>query len=74
MSGYSVRLATPSDAEAICRIYNQGIEDRLARERRAARHGGHQRDDHRRLGLLRRRYGGGERDGEREKENDAGKS
>ena len=30
MSGYSVRLATPSDAEAICRIYNQGIEDRLA--------------------------------------------
>src|SRR5437016_7679601 len=30
VSGYSVRLATPSDAEAICRIYNQGIEDRLA--------------------------------------------
>src|SRR5206468_4436264 len=30
VSGYSVRLATPSDAEAICRIYNQGIEDRVA--------------------------------------------
>ena len=25
-----VRLATPHDAEAICRIYNQGIEDRVA--------------------------------------------
>jgi L-amino acid N-acyltransferase YncA len=25
-----VRLATPADAEAICRIYNQGIEDRIA--------------------------------------------
>jgi phosphinothricin acetyltransferase len=27
---YSVRLATPDDAAAICRIYNQGIEDRVA--------------------------------------------
>jgi L-amino acid N-acyltransferase YncA len=26
----NVRLATEADAEAICRIYNQGIEDRLA--------------------------------------------
>jgi phosphinothricin acetyltransferase len=26
----TVRAATPEDAEAICRIYNQGIEDRLA--------------------------------------------
>jgi phosphinothricin acetyltransferase len=26
----SVRAAAPSDAEAICRIYNQGIEDRVA--------------------------------------------
>jgi phosphinothricin acetyltransferase len=25
-----VRLATPADAEAICRMYNQGIEDRVA--------------------------------------------
>jgi phosphinothricin acetyltransferase len=25
-----VRAATPEDAEAICRIYNQGIEDRVA--------------------------------------------
>src|SRR5881628_3562611 len=25
-----VRLATPDDADAICRIYNQGIEDRVA--------------------------------------------
>jgi phosphinothricin acetyltransferase len=25
-----VRLATKADAEAICRIYNEGIEDRLA--------------------------------------------
>jgi phosphinothricin acetyltransferase len=25
-----VRLATPDDAAAICRIYNQGIEDRVA--------------------------------------------
>ena len=30
MSSYSVRLATASDADAICRIYNQGIEDRIA--------------------------------------------
>ena len=30
MSEYRIRLATPSDAEAICRIYNQGIEDRVA--------------------------------------------
>jgi len=28
--GYQVRAATAADAEAICRIYNQGIEDRLA--------------------------------------------
>lgn len=27
---YHVRLATAEDADAICRIYNQGIEDRLA--------------------------------------------
>ncbi len=26
----NIRLATEADAEAICRIYNQGIEDRLA--------------------------------------------
>ncbi len=26
----TVRDATPADAEAICRIYNQGIEDRVA--------------------------------------------
>lgn len=30
MRAYRVRLATPADAEAICRIYNQGIEDRVA--------------------------------------------
>ncbi len=30
MSGYRVRLAAPADASAICRIYNQGIEDRVA--------------------------------------------
>jgi len=30
VSGYSVRLATPSDADAICHIYNQGIDDRIA--------------------------------------------
>ena len=30
MLDYRVRPATPADAEAICRIYNQGIEDRLA--------------------------------------------
>lgn len=28
--GYTVRPATPADAEAIARIYNQGIEDRVA--------------------------------------------
>jgi L-amino acid N-acyltransferase YncA len=27
---YRLRLATATDAEAICRIYNQGIEDRVA--------------------------------------------
>ena len=27
---YRIRLATPDDADAICRIYNQGIEDRVA--------------------------------------------
>ena len=27
---YRVRPATAADAEAVCRIYNQGIEDRLA--------------------------------------------
>ena len=27
---YRVRPATEADAEAVCRIYNQGIEDRLA--------------------------------------------
>ena len=30
MTSYRLRLATASDAEAICRIYNQGIEDRVA--------------------------------------------
>jgi len=30
MSAYRVRLATPKDAETICTIYNQGIEDRVA--------------------------------------------
>jgi L-amino acid N-acyltransferase YncA len=30
VSGYHVRRATDSDAAAICRIYNQGIEDRVA--------------------------------------------
>src|ERR1700687_2970105 len=30
MSGLSARPATPDDAEAIARIYNQGIEDRVA--------------------------------------------
>ena len=30
MSSYRVRLATAPDADAICRIYNQGIEDRVA--------------------------------------------
>ena len=27
---YRTRLATPDDADAICRIYNQGLEDRVA--------------------------------------------
>jgi L-amino acid N-acyltransferase YncA len=30
VTAYRLRLATASDAEAICRIYNQGIEDRIA--------------------------------------------
>jgi len=30
MGGYRVRLATEADDAAICAIYNQGIEDRLA--------------------------------------------
>jgi L-amino acid N-acyltransferase YncA len=30
MPAYHVRPATSTDAEAVCRIYNQGIEDRLA--------------------------------------------
>ena len=30
MTSYRLRLATASDAEAICRIYNEGIEDRVA--------------------------------------------
>jgi phosphinothricin acetyltransferase len=30
VSAYRVRPATARDAEAICRIYNQGIEDRIA--------------------------------------------
>jgi L-amino acid N-acyltransferase YncA len=30
VSEYQLRLATGADAEAICRIYNQGIEDRVA--------------------------------------------
>ena len=30
MTAYRLRIATASDAEAICRIYNQGIEDRVA--------------------------------------------
>ena len=30
MTDSRLRLATATDAEAICRIYNQGIEDRLA--------------------------------------------
>ncbi len=30
MSSYPVRPATAADADAICRIYNQGIEDRVA--------------------------------------------
>lgn len=30
MSDFRTRLATAGDADAICRIYNQGIEDRIA--------------------------------------------
>lgn len=30
MSDYRVRAATAADAAALCRIYNQGIEDRVA--------------------------------------------
>ncbi len=30
MGDIALRPATPADAEAICRIYNQGIEDRVA--------------------------------------------
>jgi L-amino acid N-acyltransferase YncA len=30
VSAYRIRLATAADAEAVCRIYNQGIEDRVA--------------------------------------------
>jgi phosphinothricin acetyltransferase len=30
MNGLTVRPARPDDAEEICRIYNQGIEDRVA--------------------------------------------
>jgi len=30
VTAYRLRLATAPDAEAICRIYNQGIEDRVA--------------------------------------------
>ncbi|MEK7700375.1 MAG: arsinothricin resistance N-acetyltransferase ArsN1 family A [candidate division NC10 bacterium] len=30
MTAYRMRLATAADAEALCRIYNQGIEDRVA--------------------------------------------
>ena len=30
MTAYRLRLAAAPDAEAICRIYNQGIEDRVA--------------------------------------------
>jgi phosphinothricin acetyltransferase len=30
VTAYRLRVATASDAEAICRIYNQGIEDRIA--------------------------------------------
>ena len=30
MSEFAIRTATASDAEAICLIYNQGIEDRIA--------------------------------------------
>ena len=30
MADVSIRPATPADAAAICTIYNQGIEDRIA--------------------------------------------
>jgi L-amino acid N-acyltransferase YncA len=30
VTDYRVRAATAADADAICRIYNQGIEDRIA--------------------------------------------
>jgi len=30
VNSYRVRLATAADAEAVCRIYNQGIDDRVA--------------------------------------------
>ena len=30
MANISIRLARPDDAEAVCTIYNQGIEDRIA--------------------------------------------
>jgi L-amino acid N-acyltransferase YncA len=30
VTAYRLRLAAPPDADEICRIYNQGIEDRLA--------------------------------------------
>jgi L-amino acid N-acyltransferase YncA len=30
VTAYRLRLASAADAEAICRIYNQGIEDRVA--------------------------------------------
>ena len=30
MTAYRLRLAVAADAEAICRIYNQSIEDRVA--------------------------------------------
>ena len=30
MTAYRLRLASEPDAEAICRVYNQGIEDRVA--------------------------------------------
>jgi phosphinothricin acetyltransferase len=30
VTAFHVRLATPADADVICRIYNQGIEDRVA--------------------------------------------
>ena len=30
MNSYRVRFATQADAEAVCRIYNQGIDDRVA--------------------------------------------